>query len=124
MRVITSMFGVHTLDEFNHSVTSIHEAANEGEQVITLLGAIPSHLTFNLSFIQDVILYENDMIPSSDVEQLRTVFHIGDTCKVRLYRLIVPLSFELEFIMPKSNILQEFKHFLAGKSNLLAHILQ
>lgn len=118
------MFGVHTLDEFNHKITSLHQAVNEGKQVITLLGSIPARLSFNLSFIQDVILYESDMTPVSDVEFLRTVFHIGDTCQVRLYRLIIPLSLEMEFFLPKSTLLREYQLFLARKINQLSDVLQ
>ena len=118
------MFGVHTLDEFNHSISNLHQIVKKEKRVITLLGQIPAKLSFNLSFIHDVILYESDMNLVTDSDYLRTVFHIGDTSPVRFFRLLTPLSLEMEFILPKSILIQEYQSFLERKTNQFTNILR
>lgn len=124
MKIIYSFFGIHTLDEFRHFFHQAMERVSQGHVVIALLGTLPPHVTLNLSFISDVILLETDNTPAMDVEDLQTTMKIGLETPVRLYRLILASSFEVEFLVPNSNILREFHSFSEGAINtLLSYLL-
>ena len=117
MKLIYSFFGIHTLDEFRHFFHQAIAQISQGHVVIALLGALPPHIVLNLSFISDVILLETDNTPALDVEDLQTTMKIGLETPVRLYRLILASSFEVELFIPNSNILREFRSFSEGSIN-------
>lgn len=72
-----SFFGVHTLEEFEHSIHLVHLNALKGTKTIALLGTLPAHLSLPLSFLKHVILLDSDLDPATDVDQLRISFDLG-----------------------------------------------
>ena len=72
-----SFFGVHTLEEFVHSIRMVHLNALQGAKTVALLGTLPAHVSLPLSFLERVILLDSDLDPATDVDQLRISFDLG-----------------------------------------------
>ena len=119
-----SLFGVLTVEEMNHRVDMAQQALNEGKQVVAILGLLPSHISLSLSFVRDVIVCDREMDPKGDVNALQSVFGLGVSQPLRIFRLVIPMSFELEPFLPGSTFLQELQQFLSDKSSLFSISLQ
>ena len=91
--------------------------------MIAILGSIPPRIHLNLSFISDVILLETDITPAADADYLRSIMMIGAEVPVRLYRLLVASSFEMEFVMESSAMIEEFHNFVGGTVNRFSSFL-
>ena len=72
-----SFFGVHTLNELEHSIHMVHLNDLRGMKTIALLGTLPAHVSLPLSFLEHVILLDSDLDPATDVDQLRITFDLG-----------------------------------------------
>ena len=72
-----SFFGVHTLDELEHSIHMVHLNDLRGMKTVALLGTLPAHVSLPLSFLEHVILLDSDLDPATDVDQLRITFDLG-----------------------------------------------
>ena len=72
-----SFFGVHTLDELEHSIHMVHLNDLRGTKTVALLGTLPAHVSLPLSFLEHVILLDSDLDPATDVDQLRITFDLG-----------------------------------------------
>ena len=81
VRVVVSLhcsfFGVHTLDELEHSIHMVHLNDLRGTKTVALLGTLPAHVSLPLSFLEHVILLDSDLDPATDVDQLRITFDLG-----------------------------------------------
>ena len=72
-----SFFGVHTLDELEHSIHMVHLNDLRGMKTVALLGTLPAHVSLPLSFLEHVILLDSDLDPATDIDQLRITFDLG-----------------------------------------------
>lgn len=100
------------------------QALNEGKQVVAILGLLPSHVSLSLSFVRDVIVCDREMDPIGDVNALQSVFGLGVSHPLRIFRLVIPMSFEMEPFLPGSSFLQELQQFLSDKSSQFSSSLQ
>lgn len=122
--LIRSLFGVLTVDEMNRRVDMAQQALNEGKRVVAILGLLPSHVSLSLSFVHDVVVCDREMDPVGDLNALQSVFGLGVSRPLRIFRLVTPLSFEMEPFLPGSTFLQELQQFLSDKSTRFSTSLQ
>lgn len=132
-RAVVGLFGVGTLQQFTASVRRIHENEVNGVPTVVILGQMPTACSLCLDFVTQVILFDSDLVPASDIDFLRDKFHIG-TIRVGVlvrphmqpcsfYRLLLPLSFEIAWFYPEQVFLDQFTSFIHSSSNRLSDIL-
>lgn len=132
-RAVVGLFGVGTLQQFTASVRRIHENEVNGVPTVVILGQMPTACSLCLDFVTQVILFDSDLVPASDIDFLRDKFHIGSIrvgVLVRphvqpcsFYRLLLPLSFEIAWFYPEQVFLDQFTSFIHSSSNRLSDIL-
>lgn len=76
-RAVVGLFGVGTLQQFTASVRRIHENEVNGVPTVVILGQMPTACSLCLDFVTQVILFDSDLVPASDIDFLRDKFHIG-----------------------------------------------
>ena len=132
-RAVVGLFGVGTLQQFTASVRRIRENEVNGVPTVVILGQMPTACSLCLDFVTQVILFDSDLVPASDIDFLRDKFHIG-TIRVGVlvrphvqpcsfYRLLLPLSFEIAWFYPEQVFLDQFTSFIHSSSNRLSDIL-
>ena len=132
-RAVVGLFGVGTLQQFTASVRRIRENEVNGVPTVVILGQMPTACSLCLDFVTQVILFDSDLVPASDIDFLRDKFHIGSIrvgVLVRphvqpcsFYRLLLPLSFEIAWFYPEQVFLDQFTSFIHSSSNRLSDIL-
>lgn len=132
-RAVVGLFGVGTLQQFTASVRRIRENEVNGVPTVVILGQMPTACSLCLDFVTQVILFDSDLVPASDIDFLRDKFHIGSIrvgVLVRphvqpcsFYRLLLPLSFEIAWFYPEQVFLDQFTSFIHSSSNRLSGIL-
>ena len=75
--ILSSFYGVHTLQEFQQAIQEVHLNQAKGVQTVLILGNIPVRVGISLSFLRHVILLDSDLEPNTDVDMLRLTFDIG-----------------------------------------------
>ena len=76
-RAVVGLFGVGTLQQFTASVRRIRENEVNGVPTVVILGQMPTACSLCLDFVTQVILFDSDLVPASDIDFLRDKFHIG-----------------------------------------------
>lgn len=76
-RAVVELFGVGTLQQFTASVCRIHENEVNGVPTVVILGQMPTACSLCLDFASQVLLFDSDLVPASDIDFLRDKFHIG-----------------------------------------------
>ena len=76
-RAVVGLFGVGTLQQFTASVHRIRENEVNGVPTVVILGQMPTACSLCLDFVTQVILFDSDLVPASDIDFLRDKFHIG-----------------------------------------------
>ena len=49
----------------------------KGDFTVLLLGQLPMGVKMDLHLIEDVVIYDSDMAPSTDIDFLSLSFHMG-----------------------------------------------
>ena len=132
-RAVVGLFGVGTLQQFTASVRRIRENEVNGVPTVVILGQMPTACSLCLDFVTQVILFDSDLVPASDIDFLRDKFHIGSirvgvlvhphVQPCSFYRLLLPLSFEIAWFYPEQVFLDQFTSFIHSSSNRLSDIL-
>ena len=73
-REVVCLFGVKTQDELNAAVQRLR-GGGSGVTVV-ILGLLPTSCSLCLDFVERVVLFDSDLIPSTDFEYLKSKFHI------------------------------------------------
>lgn len=73
-REVVCLFGVKTQDELNAAVQRLR-GGGHGVTVV-ILGLLPTSCSLCLDFVERVVLFDSDLIPSTDFEYLRSKFHL------------------------------------------------
>ena len=73
-REVVCLFGVKTQDELNAAVQRLRSGGS-GVTVV-ILGLLPTSCSLCLDFVERVVLFDSDLIPSTDFEYLKSKFHI------------------------------------------------
>ena len=73
-RAVVCLFGVKTQDELNAAVQRLRSGGS-GVTVV-ILGLLPTSCSLCLDFVERVVLFDSDLIPSTDFEYLKSKFHI------------------------------------------------
>ena len=76
-----SIFGVHTYEEFQQTIKAISSSTDFS---IILLGQLPIGIQLDLHSIENVIIYDSEIIPSLDIDSLYNYYNIGVVTVCRL----------------------------------------
>ena len=73
-REVVCLFGVKTQDELNAAVQRLRSGGSG--MTVVILGLLPTSCSLCLDFVERVVLFDSDLIPSTDFEYLKSKFHI------------------------------------------------
>lgn len=76
--LIESIFGVHTLQEFQTTIRHCEERRGGEKPAIVILGSIPAGISVQLSFLSNLFIYHSDDEPQIELEYIRIFFGIGE----------------------------------------------
>ncbi|OAO15542.1 hypothetical protein AV274_2752 [Blastocystis sp. ATCC 50177/Nand II] len=83
---------------------------------VVILGLLPTSCSLCLDFVERVVLFDSDLIPSTDFEYLKSKFHITMHRHTTLLRLVTAASLEMACYYPSRVFLNQFAAFINSSS--------
>lgn len=124
INLLSSLFGVHTLQELKKVVRTCQQNAENRIFTVLILGTIPAGLSFQCPFIEEVFVHDTDMNPALDLSFMKSSFHIGLSSPVRVVYLLYASSFEVEYFIPNSKFLSHYSSFVNNKESRFCEYLR
>ena len=75
-RDVVCLFGVKTQEELDAEVLRLRSGCGAGVTIV-ILGQLPTACSLCLDFVERVVVFDSDLIPSTDFEYLTSKFHIA-----------------------------------------------
>ena len=116
-QLTTRLFGVKTLKDFQR-IRDECSTQNQNHQFsILILGSLPPGLCIPCPFISQVFVHDYDLVPSADIEYLKSTFMVGTHSPCHLSFLALANSFEGEYFIEKSKLLSSYQSLINEKSD-------
>ncbi|KAK8814092.1 hypothetical protein WA158_007954 [Blastocystis sp. Blastoise] len=112
--------GVHSLSEY---VDIIHQFQQNSAFSLLILGCICPSINLPLDFVDEIVLYDSDCVPSFDINGLKTTYNIGTLFSCNIYRLTCVGTTETLVFDPREKLRTINDKMLTGQMQSLKEIL-
>lgn len=129
---LRSLFGVQTLQQLNQGFARFEERRNRGEFTVLLVGQLPMGVKMDLHSVRDVLVYDSDITPESDIQYLTQAFNMGvssvmlRSCvhdkPLNVFRLVTPVSAEAEFFHENSLFIEQYQQITTQTNSFNQYI--